>query len=238
MTARDVVYVVAKAPMVGGSKTRLCPPLEPREAAALAEAFVLDSIATVRRAACEARVICRNRDEQVALRALVRGAARIDVQLGSGLGAALRSAFRMGLRDGFTSVAVLGADSPTLPAAVIQQAFIALSSGANVALGPSEDGGYYLLAASALYPSLFRGMPWSTDAVAAVTLARCRAAGLRTHLLPTWYDVDDVSALARLEADLAGSEHVAPHTCAVVLGWESRHHALRCDSPPAQEAVA
>jgi glycosyltransferase A (GT-A) superfamily protein (DUF2064 family) len=146
--------------------------------------------------------MCRNPREQALLQTLVGSAARVDVQSGRGLGAALHSAFDQGMRDGAASVAVLGSDSPTLPHRVIDDAFAALECGADVSLGPAEDGGYYLLAASALHSGLFSAMPWSTDVVASLTITRCAEAGLRTHQLPVWYDVDDANSLGRLEAEL------------------------------------
>jgi rSAM/selenodomain-associated transferase 1 len=209
-----VVYVVAKAPRGGVAKTRLCPPLLPDQAARLAEAFLLDTVDTVRRAGLPPRVICRDRAERAYL-APVAG-VHVEAQDGAGLGDALECAFRRGLDDGFPVVAVLGADSPTLPAAMLEQAFRAVAAGADVALGPSEDGGYYLLVARALHPSLFRNMPWSTSAVAKLTLRRCRAAGLRVHVLPLWYDVDDPAALVRLRRDLASATPHAVHTRAAL----------------------
>ncbi|MGH2355249.1 MAG: TIGR04282 family arsenosugar biosynthesis glycosyltransferase [Chloroflexota bacterium] len=208
-----VVYVVAKAPRPGAAKTRLCPPLTPEGAARLARAFLLDTLANVRAAGLAARVICRDAAEREALRPLVGSSTTIQLQDGAGLGAALESAFRHGLADGFPAVGVFGADTPTLPPVVLAGAFEAVSDGADVALGPSEDGGYYLLAARAVYPSLFRNMVWSTASVAAITLRRCREAGLRTHRLLLWYDVDDAAGLARLRQELRQAPPgVAPHT--------------------------
>ena len=229
--ARDaVVYVVAKAPRAGASKTRLCPPLRPPQAARLAEAFLLDTVALARRAGCRVRVICRDAAEQATLERIVADAP-VCVQAGAGLGAALESAFSRGLADGAAAVAVLGADSPTLPPARVREAFAALARGADVALGPSDDGGYYLLAARALHPTLFRDMAWSTSTVAQVTLERCRAAGLRPYLLPRWYDVDDVASLVRLRAELARAPvDVAPRTRSELAGRAAR------GSPPASAA--
>lgn len=208
-----LVYVVAKAPRAGAAKTRLCPPLRPEQAARLAAAFLLDCLALVQRAGCQARAICRDGAEQAALAEILDGVATVGVQAGRGLGDALETAFRQGLADGFGAVAVLGADSPTLPPAVLRRAFAALEHGADVALGPCEDGGYYLLAAEALHPQLFRNMLWSTNSVADVTIQRCRDAGLSVHLLPVWYDVDDAESLGRLRAALEQAPPtVAPHT--------------------------
>jgi rSAM/selenodomain-associated transferase 1 len=214
--------VVAKAPLAGQSKTRLCPPLTPPVAARLAGAFLLDTLATVAAAGLAPRVICRDAAEQEALRALVGGQATVHVQEGAGLGDALESAFRQGLGGGAAVVGVLGADAPTLPAAVLADGCRAVATGYDVALGESDDGGYYLLAARAVHPVLFRDMAWSTSAVGAETRRRCRAAGLRTHLLPRWYDVDDAAALGTLRAELARTAPgVAPRTRAE-LDWAAR----------------
>jgi rSAM/selenodomain-associated transferase 1 len=232
MTGRRIVYAVAKAPRPGLSKTRLSPPLSPDQTAELATAFLLDTLSSVEQAGCEARLICRTADEARLLQRLTRGIVPIDVQEGEGLGAALESAFRFGLDGTDAGVAVLGTDSPTLPPSVIAEAFTALERGVEVALGPCEDGGYYLLGARDLHPGLFRDMPWSTDRVAALTLARCQAAALATHVLPIWYDVDDAPSLRHLEQDLSTCPAgVAAATRAVLAGWRYGSGALHSQAP-------
>ena len=212
-----VVYVVAKAPHAGAVKTRLQPAVAPAEAADLARAFLLDTLSLARRArGVVVRAVCRDVADAAAVRAL--GGPDLDVlcQREPGLGAALKECFRHGLADGFDAVAVLGSDSPTLPPPVLEAAFAALDAH-EVALGPCDDGGYYLLAARAVHPTLFREMTWSTCRVVDETLARCAAAGLRTTLLPTWYDVDTPADLDRLRTDLAAAPtDVAPCTRAVL----------------------
>ena len=197
-----LAYVVAKAPQPGVSKTRLCPPLTPDQASHLAAAFLRDTLSNVTLAGLSPRIVCRGMTDQQELRRLVGPLTHVSIQSGAGLGDALEGAFREGVADGFAAVAVLGADSPTLPVLVIREAFAALTNGADVALGPAEDGGYYLLAARGVHPSLFYDMPWSTSGVASETLRRCRALGLRTHVLPAWYDVDDAASVAILRMDL------------------------------------
>ncbi len=219
---RSLVYVVAKAPRAGQAKTRLCPPLTPDQSARLAAAFLQDTITLAQRAGVDVRLICRDEEERAALiagDAGRAGAVTVYIQQGSGLGAALESAFVQGLADGYPAVAVLGADTPTLPPAIVAEAFAALRSDVDVALGSSDDGGYYLLAASRLFPQLFRNMTWSTNQVAAETLRRCAALNLRTHLLPEWSDVDDAAALARLIVQLDTKSigpDVASHTRAAL----------------------
>jgi len=212
-----VVYVVAKAPRPGVSKTRLCPPLRPDQAAHLAAAFLRDTLSNVTLAGLSARIVCQGMTEQQQLRRLAGPLTRVSIQSGAGLGDALDGAVREGLADGFAAVAVLGADSPTLPALVIREAFAALTDDNDVALGPAEDGGYYLLAARRAHPWLFHDMPWSTDRVASETLRRCQALGLRTHVLPAWYDVDDAASLGILRMDLRRLPmSTAPKTRAVL----------------------
>jgi uncharacterized protein len=212
-----VAYVVAKAPRPGVTKTRLCPPFTPNQAAQLALAFLFDTFSIVKQAGLSPRVVCRGATERQELRRLVGPLTHVSMQSGAGLGDALEGAFREGLADGYSSVAVIGADSPTVPILVIREAFAALSDGMDVALGPAEDGGYYLLGARGVHPWLFHDMPWSTCGVASETLRRCRALGLRTHVLPAWHDIDDAASLALLRMDLRRLPMtVAPQTRAVL----------------------
>ena len=230
MTAGSgLVYIVAKAPLPGQTKTRLSPPLMPEQAALLAAAFLRDTLDLVYRAGAAVRLICRDEAERDALAPLA-GGARIDVQRGAGLGTALESAFELGLADGYGVVVVLGADTPTLPPAVVAEALAACVDERDVALGPSDDGGYYLLAARRLHPSLFRDMTWSTSGVAQETLRRAAALELRVHTLPVAHDVDDAPALGRLRAALVSAPpDVAPHTRAAFheVGLAPRGEAVR-----------
>jgi uncharacterized protein len=214
-----VVYVVAKAPRAGAVKTRLVPPLTPEEAAALARAFLLDTLALARAArGVEVRAVCRDAADAAAVRAIGGADLQVLCQHTPGLGGALEECFAHGLADGFGAVAVLGSDSPTLPSAIVEQTFAALDR-ADVAIGPTDDGGYYVLAARAVHPTLFREMVWSTDRVFGETVARCTAANLRVATLPRWYDVDTPDDLDRLRAELgAGRAERAPSTRSVLAG--------------------
>jgi rSAM/selenodomain-associated transferase 1 len=219
--ARDVVYVVAKAPRAGQSKTRLCPPLRPEAAARLAAAFLRDTVALAARSGADVRLICRDGGEREALLGYALAGAPVHVQSGAGLGAALESAFVLGKRDGYRAVGVLAMDSPTLPPEAVARAFACLRAGADVGLGPSEDGGYYLLTAREAHPGLFRRMAWSTSGVAGETRARAVALGLRVHQVERWLDVDGPDALRALRAQLAAAgADVAPHTRATLRALE------------------
>ena len=104
---------------------------------------------------------------------------------------------------GHASAVVLNSDSPTLPTSLLVETAEVLSHpGDRAVLGPSTDGGYYLLGLKARHRRLFEDVTWSTDQVAEQTLARAAEIGLSVHLLPAWYDVDDAQSLSVLYGEL------------------------------------
>jgi glycosyltransferase A (GT-A) superfamily protein (DUF2064 family) len=124
------------------------------------------------------------------------------------------------LRDGCDAAILIDSDTPTLPTERLERAVAVMKEGGcDLVLGPSEDGGYYLIGLRRLHPELFEGMPWSTPTVLEETLRRARALGLSAFTLPAWYDVDTAADLARLQADLAaGPDGLPPrHTRRFVL---------------------
>jgi rSAM/selenodomain-associated transferase 1 len=206
-----VIYVVAKAPRVGSVKTRLCPPLTPEQAAQLYRGFLLDSLELAGRVRdARVRVICPDSGMADELAAIMPPGCEPVAQVEPGLGAALEECFRSGLADGHEAVAVIASDNPTLPPDLIEQAFDRLAQH-DVVLGPTDDGGYYLVAARAVHPSLFRDMAWSNETVLEETLRRCDAAGLRADRIRRWYDVDTPEALVELARKLER----LPADCAV-----------------------
>lgn len=121
------------------------------------------------------------------------------------------------------AVAALGSDHPTVTTETIREAFERVEAGAEVVLGPSDDGGYFLiaLAPGAVRPELFDGVAWSTDAVLGQTLERAARLGLSVELLPTGRDVDTAEDLDRLARDLADPAVAAlcPRTRALLAAW-------------------
>ncbi|MFN8523716.1 MAG: TIGR04282 family arsenosugar biosynthesis glycosyltransferase [Chloroflexota bacterium] len=199
---RAVVYVVAKAPRPGEVKTRLVPPLTPGEAAALANAFLADTFSVAAAAnGVDVRAVCRSTVDAATVARCAPAGAEMYCQQQPGLGAALEEAFVHGLASGYNGVAVLGADSPTIGADILELAFASLANH-DVAIGPCDDGGYYLLAAKSVHTQLFRDMVWSTDSVYAETIDRCHALNLSVASLPRRFDVDTPDELQRLVAEL------------------------------------
>jgi rSAM/selenodomain-associated transferase 1 len=196
----------AKAPLPGRVKTRLVPPLTPEEAAGVARALLLATIESLVAALPARWTLFLDGPPDDGLRA--RAAARdleIVNQASGDLGARLGEAFRRLRAAGARRVIALGADGPTLPPERLADAIDALAA-CDVVLGPTEDGGYYLVGSAVEGEEIFREIPWSTGAVLATTLDRAAEAGLSVRLLPPWYDVDSMGDLRRLRGEVSGGD--------------------------------
>jgi hypothetical protein len=210
------VAIMAKVPRPGEVKTRLCPPLLAVEAAALYRCFLLDKIASVGALVDAHPVIAYTPADACAeVGALAPGFALLP-QRGPDLGARLYATLSGLLQQGHRAAIAVDSDTPTLPLDFLQRAVDLLSRpGPDVVLGPTEDGGYYLIGVRAAHRELFADVPWSTSEVAEVTLRRAAKAGLETARLPSWFDVDTAEDLERLRTSLAA----APATASQTSGW-------------------
>ena len=203
--------IMAKAPASGRVKTRLVPPLTPDEAAALGGCFLRDVAAAVEAAAAahpaiHGVAVYHPAGEEGRLDGLVPPGFALLLQRGGDLGERLFHAAEDLLAAGFHAACLLNSDSPTLPAALLREAALALEApGDRVVLGPAADGGYYLVGLKRPHRRLFEEIAWSTSTVLAETLARARERSLEVHLLPEWYDVDDLASLRRLREELGAS---------------------------------
>jgi len=126
---------------------------------------------------------------------------RLAQQEGSGRGAALAGAFEYAWRMGCQRAVVLLSDCPTVPGAFIIDAFDRLLVD-DVVLGPTTDGGVYLVGLSMERPELFMGLDWDGDAAFDALVGRVDAFGLVLGLAPHWYDVEDRAGLDRLASHL------------------------------------
>lgn len=213
---RRAVAVIAKEPAPGQVKTRLAPALGAGGAARAAAAMLADTIAATRTAAAEPWLCFAPVTARAAMAALAPGfglLAQRDGDLGDRLAACLDEL----LAAGADRVAIVGADTPHVPAGTFDTALDLLDR-VDVVLGPALDGGYYLVAAKAPVP-LFAGVPMGTGVVLGVTLARAAATGLSVALLPPLRDLDRPGDLvAALDAgDLAASP-LTSATVAELLG--------------------
>ena len=210
-TPKEALVVFAKAPVPGRVKTRLTSVLSEEEAARLYEAFLRDALDQYGALGPDVRLYWGS-----PLDAVPDGLVPADVgsfaQEGEGLGARMQRAFLETFAAGYERIVIVGTDHPTLPSAFIQEAFAALHEPLTVAIGPSEDGGYYLLGMNEFYPQLFAGMTYSHADVFAETLARAERTSASLTVLPLWYDVDTPEALDRLRRDLGSTDVRALHT--------------------------
>ncbi len=206
--ARCGIAVMAKASQAGRTKTRLSPPLTPDEAAAFNTAFLRDIADNLAAAGLDASIAGYfaygppGAADFFAFRP--PGIALFEAWQPS-FGATLAFTIEMLLARGHASACVLNADSPTLPPTLLTEAAERLAApGERIVLGPSTDGGYYLLGMTRLHARLFEDIDWSTERVAGQTLERAAEIGLEVHVLPHWYDVDDATSLAILRGELLG----------------------------------
>jgi rSAM/selenodomain-associated transferase 1 len=216
------VIVVGKAPIAGRTKTRLVPPLSATDAAALYGAFLLDTLTLAVSLGWERTTLVHPLGHGPLLDEVPAG-VRLLEQKGEGLGDALTYAFEHHFDSGTQSVILIGSDNPTLSAEPLLSAASALQSGADVTIGPTRDGGYYLVGMRRPCPGLFEHIEWSTPRVFAQTLARAKHFGLHVHSVQEWYDVDEPADLEVLQSELATRpSSVAPHTRTVLARLSSR----------------
>jgi uncharacterized protein len=204
------IAIMAKASAPGRTKTRLVPPLTYDEAAALNTAFLQDITENLLLAGAHAGIagyaaFAPPESEAFFQRILPSAIGLIDASFPD-FGACLLHTIREILARGHNSAVVLNSDSPTLPTALLVETADTLARpGERAVLGPSSDGGYYLLGLKTAHHRMFEDIAWSTERVAAQTLERARELKLDVHVLPVWYDVDDVEGLRRLNVEVRAS---------------------------------
>jgi len=215
----NALIVVAKAPVPGLTKTRLCPPFTPESAAEFYHCLLLDTLALMSRLDLADRTVAYTpASARDYFENLTPEGFRLIPQQGVDLGERLANALGHHFALGYRRVVIMNSDGPTLPLAHLEGAFSGLEH-AGVTLGPGHDGGYYLIGMKRLHRELFQGITWSTEQVIPQTLAICRRLELTAHQLPEWYDVDVAADLERLRRDLDEDPASAPCTWAFLRRW-------------------
>jgi rSAM/selenodomain-associated transferase 1 len=207
--AARALIVFGKNPVPGHVKTRLTTLIDPAEAAELYRAFLLDALSHYSEIVVDVRLYLSPSDQPLDV-AIEERAGTIRTQQGAGLGERMFRAFEDTFDDGYGQALIVGTDSPGLPHGFLDSAFDAMSEDPGaVPIGPSRDGGYYLLGMSTLERRLFEGVRFSTPTVFAETHSRIVEAGFRPFVLPEWFDIDtpsDLRLLVKNQPALEGHE--------------------------------
>jgi len=211
------VVVMAKAPREGFAKTRLADAYPARDVVQLAECMLRDTLTLVQKLSrVHVAVMCPS-EEVADIQARLPAGVHVVGQRGKGLGAALVSAFEQFVPE-FRRVIAVDSDSPHLPLATLQSAFELLETH-ELVVGPTEDGGYYLVGASAMHPRLFELTPLGTGNARDALLGNARTLGLPVAFTEASYDVDVPADLRRLAAELRIQPARAPRTAALLASW-------------------
>jgi uncharacterized protein len=200
----NALVVMAKAPLAGQVKTRLVPPFSPEQAARLAGALLVDQLNHVRPIEYADLYLAFAPDEARALmKKLAPPVFRLFPQEGADLGARMQAIFEKLFHAGYRNIILTGSDLAAVPLDFFDRSRRFLeSSEQRVVLGPSRDGGYYLVGCNQPTPELFREMIWSHSTVLAQTLAKLAQLKIAHRLLPTWFDVDTAEDLRVLRTAL------------------------------------
>jgi rSAM/selenodomain-associated transferase 1 len=219
-----VLVIMAKAPRRGAVKTRLAPSLSPAAVTAFYCCLLDDTLALARSLSdVEVAIMCPDSDvnelAQLAGAQLANNEASVVAQKGEGLAAGLTSVFAHFVEGHQRRIIAFNSDSPHLPRSVLEDAFETLVTH-DVVVGPTHDGGYYLVGAKASHPTLFAGDGMGTNSALERLLSRARDLELSVGFAAPFYDIDVADDLTRLAEELRLDPARAPRTAAWLKEWE------------------
>ena len=220
------LVIMAKAPKPGLVKTRLTESLPSPAVTALYRCLLEDTLALARSlTSVEVAVMCPESDQEE-LTHLAGNTVQVVAQKGEGLAAGLTSVFRHFTAAGRQHVIAFNSDSPHLAPSVLHSAFEILATH-DVVVGPTHDGGYYLVGAKAAYPSLFEGDGMGTKNALDRLLTRTRVLELSTGFTEPFYDIDIANDLILLAQELQLAPAKAPRTAGWFGEWQQAVAQLR-----------
>jgi rSAM/selenodomain-associated transferase 1 len=221
-----VVVIMAKAPRPGAVKTRLASSLSPAAVTAFYCCLLDDTLALVRSLDdVEVAIMCPDSDVNE-LAQLADSQASVVAQKGEGLAAGLTSVFAHFAEGHRRRTIAFNSDSPHLPRSVLEEAFETLAAH-DVVVGPTRDGGYYLVGAKASHPTLFARDGMGTNSALDRFLSRARALELSVGFAAPFYDIDVADDLTRLAEELRQAPAKAPRTAMWLKEWGHEVAQLR-----------
>ena len=214
-----VLVIMAKAPRPGTVKTRLAPELSPAAVTDFYCCLLDDTLALARSLSdVEVAIMCPESDvNELALLASNEG--DVVAQKGEGLAAGLTSVFAHFAKDHRRRIIAFNSDSPHLPPSILEQAFETLAAH-DVVVGPTHDGGYYLVGAKASHPALFAIDGMGTSTALERLLLRAQSLALNVGFTDPFWDIDVADDLTRLAAELRTEPARAPRTAQWLKKWE------------------
>jgi len=213
-----VLVIMAKAPKPGAVKTRLVPSLSPAAVTDFYGCLLEDTLTLAHSLSdVEVAIMCPDSDVNELTR-IARNKASVVAQCGEGLAAGLTSVFARFTGDHQRRVLAFNSDSPHLPRSVLEDAFESLTSH-DVVVGPTHDGGYYLVGAKARHPTLFANDGMGTSSALERLLSSAQALDLSVAFAQPFYDVDVVEDVSRLAAELRLDSARAPRTAQWLKDW-------------------
>ncbi len=215
------LVIMAKAPRPGEVKTRLASSLSPAAVTAFYCCLLDDTLALARSLKLgdvEVAIMCPDSDVNE-MAQLAGSDVSVVAQKGEGLAAGLTSVFAHFGRDRQRRIIAFNSDSPHLPRSVLEDAFETLAAH-DVVIGPTHDGGYYLVGAKASHPTLFAHDGMGTSSALERLLARARTLELSVGFAAPFYDIDVADDLTRLAAELRLAPARAPRTAEWLKEWE------------------
>lgn len=213
---RRALVVFVKSPEAGGVKSRLAAGIGAEKARRLYRYFVEDLLDSLDQGKgdCRLKIFFHPPDHGTVLAKWLGSDRDYEPQRGDDLGGRMRQAFETCFSDGFEAVILIGCDIPDMTGAIVQAGFAALESG-DAVIGPSQDGGYYLIGfrPENFVREIFTGISWGTDGVLQCTRDILESKGVGVSFLPPWRDIDTFEDLAALierhrETPFAGSRTV------------------------------
>src|SRR4029077_3403066 len=220
------LVIMAKAPKTGMVKTRLAESLPSPAVTALYRCLLEDTLALARSlTSVKVAVMCPASDHDE-LAPLLGNTVQVVAQKGEGLAAGLTSVFRHFTAAGRQHVIAFNSDSPHLAPSVLDSAFEMLATH-DIVVGPTHDGGYYLVGAKATHPSLFEGDGMGTRSALDRLLTRTKLLELSTGFTEPFYDIDVADDLIQLAGELRLTPAKAPRTAAWFVEWEQAVACLR-----------
>ena len=196
------LMIFARAPLAGQVKTRLIPALGESNASRFYRRmaqYVIDRMLDSQ--LCDISIDCMpDSHHEFFLNILNQRCVELNKQTGNNLGERMAHAIQNALKQ-YRYAMVIGTDAPCLTPEYVETAIEALSSGADIVIGPAQDGGYVLIGMTRFHAELFNNIDWGTGQVLQQTLDKARHANLSVHQLPILWDVDTPDDLEKIRQD-------------------------------------